>query len=259
MNFELLLVVITAITGVIALVDRLVWAPKRAQAAVDEKLPWWIDYSRSLFPVFLVVLVLRSFVAEPFRIPSGSMYPTLEIGDFIVVSKFSYGIKLPVLQTKLIDIGEPERGDVVVFKYPQNPDLDYIKRVVGVPGDKIQYIDKHLIINGQPVAMRFQGVYKGRGSGAMMDGAKVYEECLPQADSCHQILLDDETRPGKSLLTPITVPAGHYFVMGDNRDHSNDSRYWGFVPARYLKGRAVLIWMSWDEGIRFDRIGKVIQ
>ncbi len=259
MNFELLLVVVTAITGVIALVDRLVWAPKRAQAPVDEKLPWWIDYSRSLFPVFLVVLVLRSFVAEPFRIPSGSMYPTLEIGDFILVNKFSYGIKLPVIQAKVIPVGEPERGDVVVFKYPQNPDLDYIKRVIGLPGDTIEYVNKRLTINGRPVTMKYVGRYKGQASGAMMDGAKVYEECLPGEGGCHRVLLDDETRPGKSLLTPITVPAGHYFVMGDNRDHSNDSRYWGFVPERNLKGRAVLIWMNWDEGVHFNRIGKVIQ
>ncbi len=259
MNFELLLVVITGITGVIALVDRLVWAPRRAQAAVTEKVPVIVDYSRSLFPVFLIVLVLRSFVAEPFRIPSGSMYPTLEIGDFILVSKFSYGIKLPVSQQKLIDIGEPKRGDVIVFKYPQNPDLDYIKRVVGLPGDTIQYIDKHLIINGKPVPMRFKGVYHGEGSGKMMDGAKVYEECLPEEGKCHEILLDDETRPGKSLLTPIKVPPGHYFMMGDNRDHSNDSRYWGFVPERNLKGRAVLIWMNWDGTVHFNRIGKVIQ
>ncbi len=259
MNFELLLVVLTAITGVIALVDKLIWAPKRAEAAVTEKPPLLIDYANSLFPVFLFVLVLRSFVAEPFRIPSGSMYPTLEIGDFILVSKFSYGIKLPITQQTLIPIGEPVRGDVVVFKFPQNPELDYIKRVVGVPGDRIQYIDKQLFINGEPVKLTYKGLYKGQGSGAMMDGAKVYQECLPEAQRCHQILLDDETRPGKPLLTPITVPEGHYFVMGDNRDHSNDSRYWGFVPAKNLKGRAVLIWMNWDQGVHFDRIGKLIQ
>lgn len=259
MNFELILVLATAITGVVALVDRMVWEPARREAAVTEKVPVLIDYSRSLFPVLLIVLVLRSFVAEPFRIPSGSMYPTLYIGDFIVVSKFSYGIKLPVIQEKIIPVGEPKRGDVVVFKYPKDPDLDYIKRIVGLPGDTIQYINKQLIINGKPVDMRFVTKFHDTGAGAMLDGAGVYEECLPDESKCHHILLDDETRPGRSLLSPVRVPEGHYFVMGDNRDHSNDSRYWGFVPERNLKGRAVMIWMSWDDGIRFDRIGTLIK
>ena len=259
MSFELLLVILTVVTGVLTALDKFVWAPRRARQMHTTRVPVLVEYSRSLFPIFLIVLLLRSFVAEPFRIPSGSMYPTLEIGDFILVNKFSYGLKLPVVQYPLVELGEPKRGDVIVFKYPKDPSLDYIKRVVGVPGDRIQYVNKQLTINGQPVPTRFVGKYHGEGAGMMMNGADIYEECLPDEGKCHQVLHDDETRAGRSLLNPVVVPPGHYFVMGDNRDHSNDSRYWGFVPARNIKGRAVFIWMNWDGGIHWDRIGKRIQ
>lgn len=255
MSFELILVIVTAITGAIAYVDKVVWKPKRDRSVTTEKEPLLIEYSRSLFPVFLIVLVLRSFVVEPFRIPSGSMYPTLEIGDFIVVSKFSYGLKLPVTQTKILPLGEPERGDVVVFKYPKDPDVDYIKRVVGLPGDKISYIGRTLFVNGKAVSQVPMGKYKGHGSGANMDGVNVVQETM--ASGKDYLILQDTDKVSQDL-TSIVVPEGHYFMMGDNRDYSNDSRFWGFVPEENLKGKAFGIWMNWDDGIQFDRIGRSI-
>lgn len=256
MSFELILVIVTAITGVITYVDCVVWRPKRQKAITTENEPIIIEYARSLFPIFLVVLILRSFVIEPFRIPSGSMYPTLEIGDFIAVSKFSYGIKLPVTQTKLIPVGEPERGDVVVFSYPNDPDVDYIKRIIGLPGDEIAYVGRVLFINGKAVAQMPKGKYLGNDSGAVMNGAQVVTETFAEGKS-HDILLDLDK--ASHDMGPITVPAGHYFVMGDNRDHSNDSRFWGFVPEKNLKGKAFGIWMNWDNGIHLNRLGKGIE
>lgn len=262
MSFELILVIITAILGVVVYIDKTVWAPKRAHSVTGDKQPWPVEYARSLFPVFLIVLVLRSFVIEPFRIPSGSMYPTLQIGDFIVVNKFSYGLKLPVTSTTLVELGEPKRGDVAVFKYPKDPDVDYIKRIVGLPGDEISYIERTLFINGQAAMQRPLGQYDGQGAGNVMDGTDLIQETFAQADSqqtsqaSHKILLDPEK--SSQDLTGVVVPPGHYFVMGDNRDHSNDSRFWGFVPEKYLKGKAFGIWMHWDEGIDFQRIGKGI-
>ncbi|MDG6773187.1 signal peptidase I [Thiomicrorhabdus sp. ZW0627] len=256
MSFELILVIVTAVTGVIAYVDRLVWRPKREGALTMEREPLLIEYSRSLFPVFLVVLVLRSFVIEPFRIPSGSMYPTLEIGDFIAVSKFSYGIKLPVTQTKIIPIGEPERGDVVVFSYPKDPDVDYIKRIIGLPGDKITYVGRTVFVNGKPIVQQPDGKYLGNDSGAVMNGANIVIETMDNGHSYH--ILHDMDKSSRDMDT-ITVPEGHYFVMGDNRDHSNDSRFWGFVAEKNLKGKAFGIWMNWDNGIHLNRLGKGIE
>ncbi|CAN8142177.1 signal peptidase I [Thiomicrorhabdus sp. 6S2-11] len=255
MNFELILVIVTLVTGVIWYVDKLVWRPARVKSSTGVKEPIIVEYARSLFPVFLVVLILRSFIIEPFRIPSGSMYPTLEIGDFIAVSKFSYGIKLPVVQTKIIPIGEPERGDVVVFKYPNDPDVDYIKRVVGLPGDEVAYLGRTLFINGKAVDMKAMGVYRGNDSGAVMNDAKVVEETFDNGKS-HQVLHDTDKHAID--MQPVKVPEGHYFMVGDNRDHSNDSRFWGFVPEENLKGKAFAIWMNWDNGVHFNRIGKGI-
>jgi len=255
MSFELILVIITAVTGVIAYVDRIIWRPKRLKAVVAVKEPIIVEYARSLFPVFLIVLVLRSFVIEPFKIPSGSMYPTLQIGDFIVVNKFAYGVKLPVTQTKIIPVSLPERGDVVVFKFPNDPDVDYIKRVVGVPGDEITYIDRALFVNGKLVKTELQGKYQGADSGSVMNGASVIKESFANGNS-HKILLDMNKRSADMNAT--VVPEGHYFVMGDNRDHSNDSRFWGFVPEKNLKGKAFGIWMNWDNGIDFNRLGQGI-
>lgn len=256
MNFELILVLVTLITGVIVFIDRLVWKPNREKATIERSEPILVEYARSLFPVFLVVLILRSFIIEPFRIPSGSMYPTLQIGDFIVVSKFSYGLKLPVTQTTIIPISKPERGDIVVFKYPKDPDVDYIKRVIGLPGDEVAYLGRALYVNGKPFKQNYIGKYLGSDSGAVMDGANMLEETLDNGTK-HRILLDMDK--STQDMQPITVPEGHYFMVGDNRDHSNDSRFWGFVPEQNLKGRAFGIWMNWDNGIHFNRIGKGIE
>ncbi len=252
MTFELILVIVTAITGAIFYVDKMVWKPKRDRAIGEEKEPILVEYSRSLFPVFIIVLILRSFVIEPFKIPSGSMYPTLQIGDFIVVNKFAYGIKLPVTQTTIIPVGLPKRGDVVVFKYPNDPSVDYIKRVIGLPGDKVAYIGKTVFLNGKPLKQVLDGKYIGSGSGENMTGTMEVTEIFPSGKS-HEILLDED-KFSQNMATR-TVPAGHYFMMGDNRDYSNDSRFWGFVPEQNLKGKAFGIWMHWDDGISASRIG----
>ena len=275
MNFDFptLLVAATFFTGVAWAADALVLAPRRArkarqlerqglspesrEVAAVLKEPTWIEYCKSFFPVILAVLLLRSFLVEPFRIPSGSMMPTLLVGDFILVNKFDYGIRLPVLNTKIIDIGEPKRGDVVVFRYPKDPSVDYIKRVVGLPGDRIGYYNKILHINGKPVAQVPAGIYVGKGSGVSMSGAGKRQEQL--GDVQHQILVMPRT-PG--MEGEYVVPDNEYFVMGDNRDNSNDSRYWGPVPEQNLVGKAFRIWMNWDSangGIEWDRIGLKIQ
>ncbi len=254
MNFELILVLATLISGVIAGIDRLYF--RKAREALEGKEPLLVEYARSFFPVLLVVLLLRSFVAEPFRIPSGSMMPTLEVGDFILVNKFTYGVRLPVLRTKVIPLGEPERGEVVVFKYPQQPEVDYIKRIIGLPGDRVRYENKQLLINGQLIPQRMIGIYPGDGPQGRMVGAQLLEEDLEGV--VHAILQRPEANGPEG---EIVVPEGHYFVMGDNRDNSNDSRYWGFVPEANLVGRAILIWMHFDgEAMHFDlsRIGTSI-
>lgn len=221
------------------------------------KEPMLVEYARSFFPIILVVLLLRSFLVEPFRIPSGSMMPTLLVGDFILVNKYAYGIRLPVINAKVIGIGEPRRGDIVVFRYPKDPSVDYIKRVVGVPGDRIGYYHKQIYVNGKPVEQSHAGTYTGVGAGLSMSGANVYRERL--GDVQHDIL----TVPGRpSIEGEIQVPEGQYFVMGDNRDNSNDSRFWGFVPEKNLVGRAFMIWMNWDSangGVGWSRIGSSVE
>jgi signal peptidase I len=275
MNFDFptLLVTATLFTGLAWAADALVWAPRRGrnarqlehqgmspesrEVAAALKEPTWIEYCKSFFPVILAVLLLRSFLVEPFRIPSGSMMPTLLVGDFILVNKYAYGIRLPVLNTKIIDVGEPQRGDVVVFRYPKDPSVDYIKRVVGLPGDRIGYYNKILHINGNPVAQVPAGVYVGKGSGVSMSGAGKRQEQLGEVQ--HQILVMPRT-PG--LEGEYVVPDNEYFVMGDNRDNSNDSRYWGPVPEQNLVGKAFRVWMNWDSangGIEWERIGRKIQ
>ncbi len=223
----------------------------------DRPEPFLVETAHSFFPILLIVLILRSFIAEPFRIPSGSMMPTLLIGDFILVNKFTYGIRLPVLYTKLIDINEPERGDVVVFRFPKNPEVDYIKRLVGIPGDRVAYYDKKVYINGKLARQVLLGQYHGVGQGTNMSGASHITENL--AGKEHDILIIN----GQPTVEGVfVVPEGHYFMMGDNRDNSNDSRYWGFVPEQNLVGKAFFIWMNWDwqnKGVGFDRIGNTIK
>ncbi|TVP83473.1 MAG: signal peptidase I [Thioalkalivibrio sp.] len=254
-SLELILVLATLVTGVIWLV----WAVLRRRLSPErqQQMPWYVDYSRSFFPVLLIVLVLRSFVAEPFRIPSGSMMPTLLVGDFILVSKFSYGVRLPVTRTRILETGSPERGDVAVFKYPRNPAEDYIKRVVGIPGDLIEFQDRTLHVNGEPQPTEPVGTYEGVGSGRMMTGATVFREHLGEAP--HEILRWERS---SGMSGSVRVPEGYYFMVGDNRDNSNDSRMWGFVSEDLLVGRALFIWLNWDYNgghWDFSRVGSRIQ
>lgn len=255
-DFEFMLVIATVASGVIwggYLIAQRAGGASRAEA----KEPLLVEYAHSFFPVLFVVLVLRSFIVEPFRIPSGSMMPTLLIGDFILVNKFTYGIRLPVLGTKLIDMDEPKRGDIVVFKFPQDPSVDYIKRIVGLPGDRIAYYNKTLYVNGQAIRQTRLGEFVGVGQGASMTGAALLNEDLTGVS--HDILIRDGQ---PSVQGEFQVPAGQYFVMGDNRDNSNDSRYWGTVPEANLVGKAFLIWMSWDwdnRGVALERLGTRLQ
>ncbi|MEN8177793.1 MAG: signal peptidase I [Pseudomonadota bacterium] len=275
MNFDFptFLVAASALTGGIWLIDALFFASKRKQRAITEtgtkiKEPLIVEYSRSFFPVIFAVLILRSFLVEPFRIPSGSMMPTLLVGDFILVNKFSYGIRLPVLNKKVIEIDDPQRGDVVVFRYPKQPWIDYIKRVVAVPGDSIYYQNKTIYINGKPIQQTRVGRYAGVGSGAQMTGAIRSKENINGIE--HDILVHPmapNLAMGCNVLRngPITVPEGHFFAMGDNRDNSNDGRCWGLVPDENLVGKAFGIWMNWDSNldsfppIAWERLGNGIE
>ena len=293
MNFALILFVLTCVTFLFWVAERWKFLPERRRKAeeaarrfeadnreaidrgdatvIDERnrlserilrQPWWLEYTAGLFPVIAVVFLLRSFLFEPFRIPSGSMLPTLHIGDFILVNKFDYGIRLPVTNTKIIPVGSPERGDVVVFKYPMDTQVDYIKRVVGVPGDTVEYRDKVLYVNGVE--------QKQTGSRDFVDDSTMItlEERDEQLGEANHLIARDGRRPSWVPLQGIlrkekscdynergfvcTVPEGHYFMMGDNRDNSEDSRYWGFVPDEDLVGRAVLIWANFGD---MSRVG----
>jgi signal peptidase I len=292
-NFALLLFLATLVTGVYWLAERFHFLPARQKAAalmeaqavqrrqellkmgitqVDTDTtparaavlaqPWWLDWTAGLFPVILAVFLLRSFLFEPFKIPSGSMIPTLWIGDLILVNKFHYGLRLPVLNTKITEGTQPMRGDVMVFRYPPKPSLDYIKRVVGVPGDEVAYINKRLTINGQVMPTAAVPEFFDED---VMRYFKQYEETF--GERRHRVLNDDD-RPGfvpgadsfpfkencrySAEGVVCKVPAGHYFMMGDNRDNSLDSRYWGFVPDKNIVGRAFFVWMNFGS---LKRIG----
>ena len=281
-NFALILFVLLVVTGIVWSLDRFSLRHKRAARVTQElelarpswtslseqerlarqeqiqaefgKMPWWVEYGVSFFPVILFVFVLRSFIVEPFRIPSGSMLPTLQSGDLILVNKFTYGLRLPVVDTKVIPIGEPKRGDVMVFRYPVDPSVDYIKRVVGLPGDQVAYLDKKLYINGKEVPRKADGQYFEPDRVAY---TAQFIETL--GDKPHKILLDERRSQDIGPISSFpyrekceylrngircTVPAGVYFMMGDNRDNSLDSRFWGFVPDQNLVGRAFFIWLN---------------
>lgn len=259
MDFALILVVLATIAGLIWLFDAIFLRDRRANAAASGaqvKEPVLVEYGKSFFPILLLVLLIRSFLFEPFRIPSGSMMPTLLEGDFIFVNKFSYGLRLPVLNTKFLEIGEPQHGDVVVFRLPSDPSVNYIKRVVGLPGDVVDYdaANKRITINGEAVKIDVEGPYEDD------PGMVVSREQLGEHD--HRVLL---TRGTLTRGGTYEVPAGHYFVMGDNRDNSRDSRYEGveYIPEDNLVGRAVGVWMNWRApsagGPQWNRIGKGIE
>jgi len=258
-DFALILVIATGLAGFVWLVDALFFRRRRAARIAAGSIanePIGVEYARSFFPVLLLVLLLRSFLFEPFRIPSGSMMPTLLEGDFIFVNKFAYGLRLPVLNSKIVEIGEPERGDVVVFRLPSDESVNYIKRIVGLPGDVIDYDASRalLTINGEPVATEKVGDY-AEEPGKIL----VLEEL---GDATHELLLQANGAGGPGDV--YRVPEGHYFMMGDNRNNSQDSRFppVGFVPEENLVGRAVRIWMSWrapsEGGPRWGRIGQVV-
>ncbi|ROM90074.1 signal peptidase I [Pseudomonas brassicacearum] len=281
LNFPLLLVIAVFVCGLLGLLDLIFLAPRRRAAItsyqgsvgepdmmVVEKLnkePMLVEYGKSFFPVLFIVLVLRSFLVEPFQIPSGSMKPTLDVGDFILVNKFSYGIRLPVLDTKVIQVGDPQRGDVMVFRYPSDPNVNYIKRVVGLPGDQIRYTaDKRLFVNGESIAELLVGSEPGT-----LGSAELYKEKLGAAE---HLIRKEMSRYRATPDHQWTVPAGHYFMMGDNRDNSNDSRYWddptipkdllGMVPDKNIVGKAFAVWMSWPEPKlshlpNFSRVGLI--
>ncbi len=252
LNLEIVLVCLTLFTGLVLLYYFL--KPKK----VDEsgEVPLLLDYSRSFFPILLIVIVVRSFVAEPFRIPSGSMIPTLEIGDFILVKKYAYGIKLPIIHKEIINTGKPERGDVVVFRYPPDPKINYIKRLIGLPGDKVRWtVDKKLIINEKPVKYKNDGKYLTKDRLGRDVEVSQLKEFLPESNE-HNLI----NFPGFSQAGEWNVPQGHYFMMGDNRDNSSDSRFWKFVPEKNLVGKASFVWMHWDwsddgDGFKSSRIG----
>lgn len=296
MNFALILFLLLVVTFAAWLADRFVFQRRRLRAAdaavaeferdaaarlrasagesavaiererlraTHEKQPLWLEYTAGLFPVIAVVFLLRSFVAEPFKIPSESMLPTLFVGDLILVNKYSYGVRLPVVNTKVLDVGSPRRGDVMVFRFPQDPSVDYIKRVIGLPGDKISYENKRLAINGMEVPLAPAGEFEDRRRLAIYPQ---YSEKI--GDIAHKVLteLDKPSDIQPVLRFPhfdqcrylsrgvtCTVPPGHYFVMGDNRENSLDSRFWGFVPDRNIVGRAFFIWMNFGD---LSRIGR---
>lgn len=258
MSFALFLLLLLLLTGAVWALEA-AWLRKRRGRGA--KQPWWVEYSVSFFPVILIVFLLRSFLVEPFKIPSGSMIPTLLVGDFILVNKFAYGIRLPVANRKLLDVGSPQRGDVMVFRYPEDPSLDYIKRVVGVPGDRVEYRDKHLRVNGRAVPLRQIEDYLSR---ERMQYSRRYLETLNGTE--HQIVIEQDAPAFVPQLRAFphsgncnynmsglacTVPPGHYFVMGDNRDNSSDSRVWGFVPDANIVGKAFFIWLNLGELGRF--------
>ena len=247
MIFVKLLMGATFITGIIYFLDVLILKRKRLK---KQKIPLIIEYGKGFFPILLAVFIIRSFIVEPFKIPSGSMMPTLISGDFIVVNKFSYGIRFPVWNKTLINLGKPNRGDVFVFHYPEDPSIDYIKRVIGLPGDEIRYENKELFINGTIINKTFLGKYSYTFNENEMLEASEFIETLDNSN--YSILVHDI--PSENYK--FNVPEGHYFAMGDNRDNSSDSRVWGFVSDELLVGKAFFIWLNFSE---FNRIGTWIK
>ena len=294
-NMALLMFMATVITGIYWLAEKLWFLPQRRQAAdkMEAELterqnqlaqqgvasdtvnmatarqhilmqPWWLDWTAGLFPIILAIFLLRSFAYEPFRIPSGSMVPTLLAGDLILVNKYEWGLRLPVLNKKVTEGNKVQRGEVIVFRYPVNPNLDYIKRVVGLPGDTVSYINKRLTINGKEVPYTPQADYMDKTA---MVYFQQFQEQL--GTHTHNVIVDQRRPAGIPVIANFPhsanchytvdgvtckVPEGHYFVMGDNRDNSEDSRFWGFVPDENIVGKAVAVWLNFSD---FKRIGRI--
>jgi len=273
-DFPLILVILVFGSGLIWLLDALFFAPgrRRTMAELQGRYPQWdqegspqaeqyrarvaedaaepslVEYARSFFPVLLVVFVLRSFLVEPFQIPSSSMVPTLQVGDYILVNKYTYGIRLPVLRTKVVSLNEPQRGDVMVFFPPHMNDTYFIKRVVGLPGDTVSYRNKRIYVNGEPVEQQPLAV--------MPDGRSSYQVGLEVLGEANHLMQVDARRPSRDFS--VVVKPGHYFMMGDNRDNSSDSRVWGQVPEKDIVGKAFAVWMHWDSFFSlpsFSRVG----
>jgi len=259
LNFPATLTALVAGTGIIALIDLIFF--RRQRIATNRPQPFIVENARSFFGVLLFVWVVRSFLVQPYRVPTGSLQPTVEPGDFLVVNQFAYGLRFPVINTKLVPIGEPKRGDVVLFYAPPDPSIVFAKRVIGLPGDHIEYRDKTLFINGKEMKQTEVGPAMDNepavaGNPEEHIPVMVKEEDLDGVKHKIYVNLD-----GRSLMgnIDVIVPPGNYFMMGDNRDNSDDSRMWGFVPENFLIGKAFGIWMSWDalqHKVRWDRIGK---
>ena len=263
MNFPLIMLILLTVTGGIWLLDYFVLRHNRTK---EDEEPWWVEYPKSFFPVIFIVFCLRSFLVEPFKIPSGSMIPTLLVGDFILVNKYTYGVRLPVINLRVFDMNKPDRGEVMVFRYPEDPSMDYIKRIVGLPGDLITYRNKRLTINGSPVKIKPTGEYTYVESGINYVYSRGYVESMNGHD--HAIIINP-VMPSVQLSGvrqfpsyencdynhsgfTCKVPAGNYFTMGDNRDSSSDSRYWGFVPERNIVGKAFMVWWNFSD---LSRVG----
>ena len=275
-DFPLILVILVFGSGLIWLLDAVLLAPgrRRTQEELQGQHPGWeqegsaealtyqarlaetasepvlVEYAKSFFPVLLIVFVLRSFLVEPFQIPSSSMVPTLQVGDYILVNKYTYGIRLPVLRTKVLSLNEPQRGDVMVFFPPHMNDTYFIKRVVGLPGDTVSYRNKRLFVNGKALDEEKLAV--------MPEGASRYQVGLESLGPANHLFQVDETRPARDFS--VQVKPGHYFMMGDNRDNSSDSRIWGQVPEEDIVGKAFAIWMHWDSLLSvpsFSRVGSI--
>ncbi len=265
-DLEFWLVSATAVCGIVWFIYWLMNIGKTKQKPTSKKNieetkePIIVEYAKAFFPVLLLVILLRSFLAEPFRIPSGSMMPTLEVGDFILVNKFAYGIRLPVIRTKILDTGKPERGDVFVFRFPQRPWQNFIKRAIGLPGDKISWDNEDLYINGTLVSKKYLNEHIAINQQGQEVPAALFQENL--GDIKHEIIFDTRRRHSNHSKGSLTVPEGHYFAVGDNRFGSHDSRAWGFVPEANLVGRAMFVWMHYsgnDKGFDLSRIGTAIK
>lgn len=268
MNFALILVILVFVSGLLILVDKFFLRARRLRLqlgqAVKEgeaappvtKSPVLFEYARAFFPIFLIVLLLRSFLFEPFKIPSGSLEPTLLTGDFIFVNKYQYGLRLPVLNSKFLPISEPQVGDITVFRWPVDPSLDYVKRILGTGGDRVAYRNKQFFINGEPIPQRFVDTTTNPDAQGRPWVVEQLEETIN--GKTYNIYVRPDL-PADDF--EVVVPPGHYFAVGDNRDDSSDSRYWGFVPEENLVGKAAMIWMSWDtyaKRVRWSRIGHLI-